>query len=167
LKAIGDRQTADLPDGALGPGTLTAKSDLLQLLTAAEQSEDGMKALIKWIEDGIMRERRREMLDRLKQVFMAVYMYADSHDGALPASFEVLLGQELKDDRILINPFSGKRFVYIGAGQRLTADHEIMIAYSPGDGNGCTVLYGDGSTASLTIEHFTQALKVQQERAQH
>ena len=64
---------------------------------------------------------------------------------------------ELGMDKITIDPNTGQRFVYVGAGKS-DANPEAIIAYSPSDMNGRAVAFADGSVQVLSAERFQEAL---------
>src|SRR5439155_4329982 len=95
--------------------------------------------------------------NNLKQIGLAARIYAADNKGQLPLNFDQMRN-ELGTDKILVDPESGERFVYLGAG-RTENDAGAVIAYSPVDRNGRAVLFGDGSVAQLSAHQFEEALQ--------
>ena len=80
----------------------------------------------------------------LKQIGAAVQLAAEQNNGQLPASLDALTNGFLAG-KILTDPVSGKKFVYAAGGENLDdLSNNAVLAYSPGDENGCAVLFADG-----------------------
>ncbi len=95
-------------------------------------------------------------VNNLKQIGVAVRMFADDN-GRYPSSFDEM-HNELGTDKITIDPGSGQRFVYVGAGKK-DGDPDAIIAYSPTDQNGRAVAFADGHVDSLTSSRFEEVLQ--------
>src|SRR5258708_4997682 len=66
---------------------------------------------------------------------------------------------ELGTDKITIDPESGQRFVYVGAGMSDT-EPQSVIAYSPTDAGGVrAVLHADGSVDQLSSAKFVELVE--------
>ena len=65
---------------------------------------------------------------------------------------------ELGTDKVMVDPNTGQRFVYVGTGKS-EANPEAILAYSPSDLNGRAVLFADGSVQILNQEKFDQAMQ--------
>jgi type II secretory pathway pseudopilin PulG len=103
---------------------------------------------------------RAAAVNNLKQIGLALRTRADENKGHLPASLD-----EVKDivgtERVLIDPVSGQRFEYPGAG-RDNVRPDGIVAYSPLDRDGRAVLLGDGSVVQMQGEQFGEALRQSQ-----
>jgi len=75
------------------------------------------------------RAQRISAMNNLKQIGIAVKTWALDNKEALPPNFEAMK-DELGSDKLTIDPNSGQRFVYVGAGKS-EANPEALIAYSP------------------------------------
>ncbi|HYV33121.1 MAG TPA: hypothetical protein VEO53_18685, partial [Candidatus Binatia bacterium] len=107
---------------------------------------------------------RMSSVNNLKQIALAARMFANENGEQFPANFEEMKN-ELVTDKALVDPASGERFVYVGAGKR--ADHpQAIIAYSPVDIGGRVVALADGSVQQLTSAQFAEALQRDAELAQ-
>ncbi|HTX20483.1 MAG TPA: hypothetical protein VMD27_01290 [Candidatus Aquilonibacter sp.] len=80
----------------------------------------------------------------LKQIGAAAQLAAEQNNGQLPASLDALTNGFVAG-KILTDPVSGKKFVYVAGGENLDdLSNNAVLAYSPGDENGCAVLFADG-----------------------
>ena len=102
------------------------------------------------------RAQRINAANNLKQVGLAWKTFT-MDNGYVPSSLEAMTN-EIGTDKILIDPATGQRFVYVGAGKS-EANPQAVIAYSPSDANGRAVLFADGSVQVLTPEKFQEALQ--------
>ena len=66
--------------------------------------------------------------------------------------------KELGTDKIMIDPNTGQRFIYVGADKSETTP-DAIIAYSPSDMNGRAVLLADGSVQTMSAEKFQEAVQ--------
>ena len=96
--------------------------------------------------------QRISAVNSLKQIGLAARTWAIDNGDAMPPSFEAMKN-ELGMDKITIDPNTGQRFVYVGAGKS-DANPEAIIAYSPSDMNGRAVAFADGSVQVLSAERF-------------
>ncbi|MBI5387820.1 MAG: hypothetical protein HZA90_24425 [Verrucomicrobia bacterium] len=100
---------------------------------------------------------RIQGVSNLKQIGLAAQLWAHDNGGYLPASFDVMTN-ELGSEKVLRDPSTGQRFVYVGAGKRAD-DVSAIVAYSPSDVNGRSVVFADGSVQMMTAEKFQEALQ--------
>jgi competence protein ComGC len=99
-------------------------------------------------------------MNSLKQIGLAVRIYANDHDGRLPASFEQM-NDELSTDRVTRDPESNEPFVYLGAGKTETALHPTsVLAFAPAHRGHRAVLLGDGSVQQMTEARFVEAMRL-------
>jgi hypothetical protein len=103
------------------------------------------------------RAQRISAMNNLKQIGLAAKTWSLDNKDALPPSFEAMK-DELGTDKVLIDPGSGQRFVYVGAGKD-ESHPEAILAYSPSDVNGHAVLFADGSVQLLNQEKFDLAMQ--------
>ena len=93
-------------------------------------------------------------MSNLRQIGVAVQMVAADANGNLPASLDALTNQ-LVSAKDLIDPQSGKPFIYVAAGRNLdTLPTNGVLAYSPEDKKGRAVLLADGSVEYASPERF-------------
>ena len=98
--------------------------------------------------------QRISSVNNLKQIGLAVRIFAGDNDDRLPMSFEEMMN-ELSTDKVTYDVESGQRFTYLGAGYRegeITPDS--IIAYSPVVNGHCNVLMADGSVQMLSERKF-------------
>lgn len=100
--------------------------------------------------------QRISSVNNLKQIGLAVRIFAGDNDDRLPVSFEEMQN-ELGTDKITYDVESGQRYTYLGAGYR---DGEItpdsIIAYSPVVRGHCNVLMADGSVQMISAGKFAE-----------
>ncbi len=102
--------------------------------------------------------QRISAIDNLKQIGLAARIYAGDHGGKLPVSLEQMR-DELSTDKVTIDPETGRRFVYLGAG-RTEIDARSVLAYSPAKQGGRAVLFADGSVLQLDEPRFNEAMQI-------
>ena len=73
------------------------------------------------------KSQRMSAMSNLKQIGLATRMFANDN-GRLPESFEEMM-TELVSDKVLVDPVSGKRFVYVGVGKH-EGNADAILAYS-------------------------------------
>ena len=101
--------------------------------------------------------QRISSLNNLKQIGLAATIFASDNEGRMPVTFEEML-KELSTTKVLIDPESGQRYTYVGAGKSRDDPHAIL-AYSPERAGGAReVLFADGSVQQLQANAFTEAL---------
>jgi hypothetical protein len=87
---------------------------------------------------------------------MATRQFAEDNKDVLPASLDELTN-ELGMGKILIDPATGKPFVYAGGGKKLDGlQSNAVLAYSSADKNGHAVLFADGRVETVTGERFAE-----------
>jgi len=101
--------------------------------------------------------QRISSLNNLKQIGLAATIFASDNEGRMPATFEEML-KELSTTKVLIDPESGQRYTYVGAGKSRDDPHAIL-AYSPERAGGAReVLFADGSVQQMQANAFAEAL---------
>lgn len=103
------------------------------------------------------RAQRISSVSNLKQVGMAVQLFANEHDGRMPTGMDEMAA-ELGDRKVAIDPISNEPYVYTGAGKP-GGNPQAILAYSPTDINGRNVLFADGSVSMLSSVQFAEALQ--------
>ncbi len=101
--------------------------------------------------------QRIKAVSNLKQIGLAARIFANDNGDRFPSSFEEMK-DELGTEKILLDPNSGRRFVYVGAGKN-ESDPNAIIAYSPTDDKGRAVAFADGSVQQLSEEKFQEAIR--------
>src|SRR2546429_3511638 len=104
--------------------------------------------------------QRVSAFNHLKQIGLAARLYANDHDGRLPANFQQMrdeLGGAIAD-KLVKDPESGKEFVYLGAG-RIEGGRDSILAYSPVAHGRRPVLLGDGYVEEMNPTQFNEALQ--------
>ena len=97
---------------------------------------------------------RIKSANNLKQIGLAARVFANDNADRFPDSFEEM-PNELGSDKILSDPESGERYVWVGAGKPNHPD--AILAYSPVDNGGRNVAMADGSVQMMTSSTFAQA----------
>ncbi|MEO6336986.1 MAG: type II secretion system protein [Verrucomicrobiota bacterium] len=100
--------------------------------------------------------QRISAVNNLKQVGLAARIWSGDKGDRMPASFEDMKA-ELGTDKVTIDPNTGQRFVWVGAGKD-ASDPGAILAYSPSDQNGRAVLLADGSVQQVNSEKFSEML---------
>ena len=101
--------------------------------------------------------QRISSVNNLKQIGLSATIFAADNQGRMPASFEEMMN-ELSTEKVLIDPQTGQRYTYVGAGKSKDDPHAI-IAYSPErSGGGREVVFADGSVQQLNAASFAEAM---------
>ncbi|HXR08416.1 MAG TPA: hypothetical protein VN765_13850, partial [Candidatus Acidoferrum sp.] len=102
--------------------------------------------------------QRISALNNLKEIGTALRLYSGDNNGTtrLPATLDAVRNELGQSDKLLVDPDSGQRFIYVGAGKRLD-DPRAIIAFSPEGPNGRSVLFGDGSVQLMSSAQFVEA----------
>lgn len=101
--------------------------------------------------------QRINSVNNLKQIGLAARLYASDNNGKLPNSFEAMIS-ELGTTKVLVDPETGRRYTYVGAG-KAEANPDAILAYSPERPGGIhEVVFADGSVQVLTATRFAEAL---------
>ena len=98
-----------------------------------------------------------EAATNLRQIGLAAHQFAAQNRNALPASLDEMTN-ELSTRRALIDPASGKPFVYAGGGKRLDElQSNAVLAYSLADKkDGHAVLFADGRVETVAGARFAE-----------
>src|SRR5207249_80080 len=86
--------------------------------------------------------RRTQSLSNLKQIGLALGMFADQHNGQLPASLDDIKGT-VGNEKLFYDVSTGVPFSYIGAGHKWQEGVDKVLAYSLSE-HGGNVLFNDG-----------------------
>lgn len=95
----------------------------------------------------------------LIEIGTALRMFAEDNQERLPASLDELTNELQLDlaSTIFIDPQNGRRFVYVGGGKYLgNLPSNSMLAYSPTDKKGRTVLFADGRVEVINGARFSE-----------
>ena len=100
--------------------------------------------------------QRINAVSNLKQIGVAMRLFAGDNGDRLPASFEEMKN-ELGTDKVTIDPESQQRFVYVGGGYAEAAlQPDSVVAFSPVNDDHCAVLYADGSVQQVSGAQFAE-----------
>jgi prepilin-type processing-associated H-X9-DG protein len=98
--------------------------------------------------------QRINSVSNLKQVGIAVRLFAGDNGDRLPLSFDEMKN-ELGTDKITYDTETGLRYTYLGGGMPMDSlKPESVLAYSPIVNGHCNVLYADGSVEQMTANRF-------------
>ncbi|MEN9574713.1 MAG: hypothetical protein RL514_2568 [Verrucomicrobiota bacterium] len=97
---------------------------------------------------------RIKSVSNLKQIGLGARVFANDNADRFPDNFEEMMN-ELGSDKILTDPDSGERYVWVGAGKPEHGD--ALLAYSPVDNGGRNAVFADGSVRQLSSSDFAQA----------
>jgi hypothetical protein len=100
--------------------------------------------------------QRISSVNNLKQIGLAARIFAADNQDRLPASFDEMMN-ELGTPKVLIDPETGERYTYVGAGKS-EADPFGILAYSSSKRGHREVAFVDGSVQMMTEERFQEAL---------
>ena len=114
------------------------------------------------------RQKAREVtsMSNLKQLGLAVIMYADDHDGKLPDSFEQAK-QYYNNSKVLESPlkpkgFAGPSYIYV-SGQKMNTGSPTMqvVAYENPEYCQDTIitLFLDGHVETMQKDRFLETLE--------
>lgn len=94
-------------------------------------------------------------MSNLKQIGVAAKMYAGDNRGRLPVSLDAV--QALAGTNALVDPLSGKPFIYIGGGREMAGlNSNSVLAYSPAESKTHAVLFADGQVQAMNVEKFSE-----------
>jgi len=102
------------------------------------------------------REQSLGAVSNLREIGMATRQFAEDNKDVLPATLnEVTNG--LASEQALLDPATGKPFVYAGAGKKLDElQSNTVLAYSAGEEKSHAVLFADGRVETVTGERFAE-----------
>jgi prepilin-type processing-associated H-X9-DG protein len=93
-------------------------------------------------------------MNNLKQIGLAVLTFADDNRRLPGALSEV---KSMLPDQVLIDPASGQPFIYVGGDKTFSnLEPASVLAYSPADKKGRTVLFADGHVVKVSREQFEE-----------
>lgn len=96
-------------------------------------------------------------VNNLKQIGIAARVFSTDNGDRLPPSFDAMRN-ELGSESVLINPDTGRPYVYLGAN-RDERDPDALLAYGETSGGRYAVVLVDGSVQILSAEKFQDALQ--------
>ena len=104
--------------------------------------------------------QRINAANNLKQIGIAARLYAQGNRGRFPGSLDQLMN-EVGSERVLRDPETSERFVYLGAGREEAGiPAGSVLAYSPAERDGKrTVLLSDGSVTWMDAARFGESLQ--------
>jgi len=102
------------------------------------------------------RAQRLNSVSNLKQIGVAARLFANDHEGRLPVSFEEMMN-ELSSHKVLVDPESGERYTYLGAGKSET-DPTAILAHTSSKNGRREVLMADGSVQMVSENKFADML---------
>ena len=103
------------------------------------------------------RAQRINATNNLKQIGLAMKTFALDNGGRFPNSYEEMIN-ELSTEKVTIDPESGQRFIYLGAGLiESNIQPDSVVAFSPTDMGGArNVLFADGSVQQMSGSKFAE-----------
>ena len=103
------------------------------------------------------RAQRISAVNSLKQIGLCLKQFAMDNGDRYPASLDEMMDL-LVTEKLLIDPNTGERFVFVGGGQvESNIKPESVVAFSPADSNGQrTVLLADGHVDGVSREKFAE-----------
>jgi type II secretory pathway pseudopilin PulG len=106
-----------------------------------------------------MKSRQVAAASQLKEIGAAAQIAAADNNGRLPATLDALTNG-LVAGRTLLDPLSGKPFVYIAGGETLdNLQSNSVLAYSPEDKKGRALLLADGTVEVVNSKLFNEVLQ--------
>jgi prepilin-type processing-associated H-X9-DG protein len=100
--------------------------------------------------------QRVNAVNNLKEIGMATRQYAQENKDVLPASLD-LVTNAWGTSKVLIDPVTGKPFVYAGGGKKLDElQTNAVLAYSAENKNGHAVLFADGHVETVSSARFAE-----------
>ncbi len=145
---------AALLAGVVGAAVRSGKRGVLTVLAAFAILAILAGMMLPALSRAKARASRIDAVSNLKQIGLAALLFANEHGERFPNSLEEMKN-ELGGERVLIDPETGMRMVYVGAGKR-TDNPRAILAYSP---NGRAICLADGSVLQTSSEQFTEALR--------
>jgi hypothetical protein len=100
--------------------------------------------------------QRISSVNNLKEIGIGFRMWAEDNGDVLPASLDLIHNELVNSDKLLADPATGERYIYVGAGKRLDNPAAIIAFSRPGP-NGTDVLFGDGSVQQMSNQQFAEA----------
>ncbi|MFH0953245.1 MAG: hypothetical protein V1873_02835 [Verrucomicrobiota bacterium] len=101
--------------------------------------------LLPAMSSAMRRGARVAGMSNLRQVGAALKMYAADNEGNLPDTLDDLVGRYVESDKVLIDPETGERMEYYGAGLKDNQVRADMPLAMSSQKEGATVLLADGS----------------------
>jgi type II secretory pathway pseudopilin PulG len=115
----------------------------------------GASFLMPALSSAKQKAKRYEAVSHLKQIGLAAQIAAEDNHGRLPAALDALTN--VVSGKTLLDPVSGKPFVYVAAGETLgNLQSNSVLAYSPEDKNGRALLFADGSVEVVNGQKFDE-----------
>jgi type II secretory pathway pseudopilin PulG len=103
--------------------------------------------------------QRVNALNSLRQIGVAARLYGSDNRDRFPDTPEQML-PELGTERVLVDPESGERFVYLGGPGVNETTPQAILAYSPVERGGTRdVVFCDASVSRLSSAQFNEALQ--------
>ena len=100
-------------------------------------------------------------MSQLRNITMAIILYANDHDDTLPPDLDVLVeNRYVYSKEMFVDPVTGLEYVYVG-GPNLSkgAPSLILVHENPTDRKTVRAAHFDGSVRAYTIEEFNRAIK--------
>ncbi len=95
-------------------------------------------------------------MNNLREIGMAARQFAEDNKDVLPASLDEVTN-ELGTREVLVDPATGKPFVYTGGGKKLDGlRSNTVLAYSLADKKSHAVLFADGRVETVTGARFAE-----------
>jgi len=115
----------------------------------------GAALLLPALSKSKSRAQNMSAASNLKQLGMAAQIYAGENKNRLPVSLAAL--QRLAGSNTLIDPASGRAFVYVAGGREADSlQPDSVLAYSPTDAKSRAVLFADGRVELMPRDKFSE-----------
>jgi len=119
----------------------------------------GASMLLPTLSSAKKKAQSASAMNKLREIGMAVRQYARDNKDRLPVSLDQVTNA-LGTRQSLIDPATGRPFVYAGAGEKLDdLQSNVVLAYSLADKNGHAVLFADWRVETVADKPFAELTK--------
>jgi len=116
----------------------------------------GTALLLPGLSSAKRKAQNLSAVSNLKEIGMATRQYAEDNKDRLPVTLDEVTNA-LATSKVLIDPATGKPFVYAGAGKKLDGlQSNAVLAYSTAERNDRVVLFTDGRVETVTGARFAE-----------
>jgi len=116
----------------------------------------GASMLLPALSSAKRRAQSLGAVSNLREIGVATRQFAGDNKDVLPATLNEVTNV-FGTGEVLIDPATGKPFVYAAAGKKLDElQSNTVLAYSAGDEKRHAVLFADGRVETVTVERLTE-----------